>query len=66
MGLAALHQSNHLLQMASKHQPQCVVRPHLYRIAMTDKNVIQLEHTGEHYPNLATWMSKEEIQRSLG
>mmetsp|Transcript_10503 Transcript_10503/g.18978 ORF Transcript_10503/g.18978 Transcript_10503/m.18978 type:complete len:329 (+) Transcript_10503:1-987(+) len=33
---------------------------------MTDKNVIQLEHTAEHYPNLATWMSKEEIQSKFG
>eukprot|EP00571_Detonula_confervacea_P007106 CAMPEP_0172326248 /NCGR_PEP_ID=MMETSP1058-20130122/56003_1 /TAXON_ID=83371 /ORGANISM="Detonula confervacea, Strain CCMP 353" /LENGTH=473 /DNA_ID=CAMNT_0013042991 /DNA_START=41 /DNA_END=1462 /DNA_ORIENTATION=- len=65
-GLSALEHSNHLIQMSTKHQPHCIIRPRLNRIALNAKNVVQLQHTAENYPNLATWMSKEEMQDKFG
>jgi len=61
-GLVALDASNHLIQMAAKHQPQCIVRSSLYRLALNDKHVAQLQQTAEMYPELATWMSSEEMK----
>lgn len=60
-GLPALDQSNHLLQMASKNQPQCILRPHLYRIALKPNSDVQLQDTASKFPNFARWMTKEEI-----
>jgi len=60
-GLPALDQSNHLIQMASKNQLQCILRPHLYRIALKPNSDVQLQNTADKYPNLARWMAKEEI-----
>jgi len=61
-GLLALDTSNHLIQMAAKHQPQCIVRSSLYRLALNDKHVTQLQQTAEMYPELATWMSREDMR----
>jgi len=60
-GLSALDQSNHLIEMAAKHQPKCIVRNNLYRVALNDKNVKQLQYTSKNYPHLATWLSKEDM-----
>ena len=60
-GLPALDHSNHLIQMASRNIPQCILRPQLYRIAISANSNIQLQQTAQTYPNLAKWMSKEEI-----
>lgn len=65
-GLLALEQSNYLVQVATKHQPSCLIQPHLYRIALNEANVKQLQETATNYPELATWMSKEEIDSQLG
>lgn len=61
-GLPALDHSNHLVQMASKNQPQCILRSQLYRIALKPNSDVQLHHTADEYPNLAKWMTKEEIR----
>ena len=61
-GLVALDTSNHLIQMAAKHQPQCIVRSSLYRLALNDKHVTQLQNTAEMYPELATWMSSGDMR----
>mmetsp|Transcript_4051 Transcript_4051/g.10278 ORF Transcript_4051/g.10278 Transcript_4051/m.10278 type:complete len:468 (+) Transcript_4051:41-1444(+) len=65
-GLPALDHSNNLIQVATKHAAQCILRPHLYRIALSAKNVVQLQHTAENYPDLATWISEEEMQHKFG
>lgn len=49
-----------------KHQPSCLIRPHLYRIALSDANVKQLQDTATKYPELATWLPKEELDNLLG
>ena len=61
-GLPALDHSNHLVQMSSKNQPQCILRSQLYRIALKSNSDVQLHHTANEYPNLAKWMTKEEIR----
>ena len=61
-GLVALDISNHLIQMAAKHQPQCILRQSLYRLALNDKSVTQLQQTADMYPELATWMSSGDMK----
>lgn len=65
-GMQALEQSNRLVQIATRHQPSCLIKPHLYRIALSEANVKQLQDTAMKYPQIATWMSKEEIYGLLG
>ena len=65
-GLSALDHSNHLIAMASKHEPQCILRPNLYRIALDDKNVKQLQYTSDTYPNIATWIPKDDMNDRFG
>ena len=61
-GLVALDTSNHLIQMAAKHEPQCILRSNLCRLALNDKHVTQLQQTAEMYPELATWISSEDMK----
>ncbi|KAL7466037.1 hypothetical protein ACHAXS_006331 [Conticribra weissflogii] len=65
-GLQALEQSNLLVEKAVTHEPLCLIRPQLYRIALTPANVNQLQETAAKYPELAKWMSEEEISTKLG
>jgi len=65
-GQSALEQSTVLVQAAAKHRPTCVLRDHLYRVALSDKNVDQLQDTASKYPELATWMSKEDLHDNVG
>lgn len=60
-GLTALDHSNHLIQTAAKNEPQCIVRPRLYRIALKTNSDVQLQHTADKYPTLARWMTKEDV-----
>ena len=52
--------------MATKYQPSCLIKQHLYRIALTATNVQQLQDSAEKYPELATWLSGQEINKQLG
>ena len=54
-GMEALKQSQLMVDEAIKYQPSCLIRPHLYRIALTETNVKQLQETASQYPELATW-----------
>ena len=65
-GQSALEQSQVLVQAAAKHRPTCVLRDHLYRVALSDKNVVQLQDTASKYPELATWMSKDDLHDNVG
>lgn len=65
-GLEALEKSKHLVHIATKYQPSCLIQPHLYRIALNEANVQQLQDTALKYPQLATWLSREEINTQLG
>ena len=72
MGLEGLEISSTLINVASQHEPNCILRDKLFRIAQTDAHVEQLTKAAETYPNLATWLNQEQIndicgtQHSLG
>jgi len=55
-----------LVQAAAKHRPTCVLRDHLYRVALSDKNLVQLQETASKYPEYATWISKEDLYDNFG
>jgi glycine/D-amino acid oxidase-like deaminating enzyme len=65
-GLEALEKSKHLVQVATKHQPSCLIQPHLYRIALNEVNVQQLQDAALKYPEFAIWLSRGEITNQLG
>ena len=65
-GMEALEQSNYLVKIAREYQPSCLVKPHLYRIALSAANVEQLQKTAIDHPDIATWMSKEDVNNQLG
>ncbi|KAL7534004.1 hypothetical protein ACHAXR_007751 [Thalassiosira sp. AJA248-18] len=65
-GLSALDHSNHLIHEAAKHQPQCILRHQIYRVALNTKNVAHLQDTAQQYSTLAAWMSKEEMDSRFG
>ena len=52
--------------MATKYQPSCLIKKHLYRIALTAANVQQLQDSAAKYPELATWLTQQEIDNQLG
>ena len=52
--------------MAAKHEPDCILRDHLYRVALNDKNVNQLQNLPSLCPDLAKWMSMEEMNDKFG
>jgi glycine/D-amino acid oxidase-like deaminating enzyme len=72
MGMEGLEVSSRLINIASQREPDCVLRDKLYRIAQTEAHVEQLTKAADAYPNLATWLTQEEIsgicgtQHSLG
>lgn len=50
---------------AAKHVPQCILRDHLYRVAMTDRNVEQLTATVASVSDYCEWLNKEEMDAIL-
>lgn len=65
-GLEALEKSKHLVQIATKYQPSCLIQPHIYRIALTEANVKQLQDASVKFPELATWLTGDNINNQLG
>ena len=66
MGMEGLEVSSRLIDIASKYEPECVLRDQLYRIAQTDSHVEQLIKTADTYPNLATWLGQNQISKICG
>lgn len=65
-GEPALEISKVLVKAAAKHKPDCVLRDHLFRVALTSKNVSQLQDTASKYGTLATWLSQEDLYNNYG
>jgi glycine/D-amino acid oxidase-like deaminating enzyme len=65
-GQSALEHSKGLVQAAARHNPVCILRDHLYRIALSSKNVVELQDSAAKYGCLATWLSKEDLQHNFG
>ena len=66
LGREGLQVSNSLVQVAHNYNPECVLREKLYRLALTEKNVKDLQNTASLYPDLATWMSSQDIESQCG
>ena len=66
-GIHALTQAN----AASKYEPNCIIRKQLYRLASSSfdddntnsYNILQV--TANEYPNLATWLTREDVNTLL-
>lgn len=65
MGMEGLETTNILVSEAAKHRKECIVRDKIYRIALLEKNVKDLKLTSELYPNLAVWLTCEQLQEDL-
>ncbi len=65
-GKEGLHVSNKLVEISQKYEPGCVLRDKLYRIALTEKNVNDLEQTASLHPEYATWLTSDEIENQCG
>jgi glycine/D-amino acid oxidase-like deaminating enzyme len=59
-GLAA---TNKLVKHAKKYKPDCVLRDEIYRVALNEKHVEQLQKTATTVPEYCEWISKEEMQQ---
>jgi len=66
LGLEGLEASNSLIDVASEHESSCILREKIYRLALSEKNVMQLTDTSSLYPKYATWLTSEEIQERCG
>ena len=65
-GLDALDVAIRLVKAASAHVPTCVLRPNLFRVALTPESATQLRRTSELCPHLTTWLSVEDVMTKLG
>lgn len=66
LGLEGLHATNKLVEASKAYNPDCVLRDHLYRLALTENSVGTLIETSKAYPELATWLSPEEMEMACG
>ncbi|GFH46195.1 hypothetical protein CTEN210_02669 [Chaetoceros tenuissimus] len=66
LGLEGLESTNNLLEAAKKHNPDCILRDRLFRIALSEKNVDQLKLTAELHPEYATWLEPDDLEKACG
>jgi len=66
MGIEGLQLSNALIDTAQKYSPECVTRDCLYRLALNEKHVTQLQKTANSYPEYATWLMSSDIEDQCG
>uniref|UniRef100_A0A7S4N9V8 FAD dependent oxidoreductase domain-containing protein n=1 Tax=Odontella aurita TaxID=265563 RepID=A0A7S4N9V8_9STRA len=65
-GSRALASSNVLLERSLLHRPDAVLRNRLYRVALTEKNAVQLRTTAEKYPQWAKWLDPQDVEGRTG
>jgi glycine/D-amino acid oxidase-like deaminating enzyme len=65
-GREGLTATNRLIHQAIKYKPFCVLRDKLYRVALTEKHLQQLQQTALHYPEFCKWISPEELKEITG
>jgi len=66
LGREGLDASNALIQRAQKHEPNCVIRDQLYRIALDESHETKLRQTSESFPGYATWLTAADIEERCG
>jgi len=65
-GFEGLASANKLIQAASQFENNVVLRKKIYRIAMTEANVVQYQKTADELPELATWIEPGSTANSTG
>lgn len=61
-GLDGLSATRKLVDEAAKFAPDCVLREKVYRVALTEQNVQDLQHAATNaLPEHCRWMEKEEL-----
>jgi glycine/D-amino acid oxidase-like deaminating enzyme len=63
-GLEGLASASRLVESASRFAPHCVLRDRLFRVALTEQNVISLKNSTSL--EICRWMSKNEMDAALG
>lgn len=66
MGIDALREASRLVDAAAAHEPTCILRNEIHRVAQTERNASQLRKTAQDFPEYATWRSGEEVEESCG
>lgn len=67
LGREGLEVSNNLISASrSAQEKDCVLREQIYRIALNDKNVKDLQDTALLYPEHATWLTPSLVQEKCG
>jgi len=61
-GRKGLIATNKLVEHARQYQPDCVLKEQLYRVALNDQHVEQLQQTAKTLPDFCEWISREEMQ----
>jgi len=64
--MEGLSATNRLLDAAKKNMPDCIIRDKLYRIALTEKNALQLKLTAELHPEFAKWIDPGPLEEQTG
>ena len=64
-GLEGLASTSRLVESASRFAPHCVLRDRLYRVALTEQNVVSLKASTDSL-DMIRWMDKDEIDAALG
>jgi len=55
-----------LVEKSAIHRPECILRNSLYRVALTDKNVQDLQQAAIRLPDHCRWMDQQEMDDTLG
>ncbi len=63
LGLEGLASTNKLIHAAKLFAPQAVLREHLYRVAVDEKQRTTLCETAQALPELAMWLDQDEKQQ---
>lgn len=62
--MEGLATTNRLIKVASEHH-DCILAPHLYRVATTEDNVRDLQKTALELPQLCQWLSPNEMKTTM-
>lgn len=65
-GIEGLEATNRLISAAQVHNPRCIITERIFRVALTEQNVIQLKSTAKLHPQFATWVDPDEIEMQCG
>mmetsp|Transcript_16961 Transcript_16961/g.23572 ORF Transcript_16961/g.23572 Transcript_16961/m.23572 type:complete len:549 (+) Transcript_16961:135-1781(+) len=60
-GIEGLDATNHLLSVASKYEPKCILRDQMYRLALTEQHEQQLRETAIKFPQHCDWLDTHDM-----